>query len=67
MTEAEAEEILKDLARWRFGAILLERSGYQGLDAESLAQEVRAYRLAILWQGGPRNHAARSGLACRGG
>jgi hypothetical protein len=53
MTEAGAEGILKDLARWRFGAILLERSGYQGLDAEALAQEVRAYRLAILWHGAP--------------
>ena len=42
------EGLLKDLARWDFGAILAKRAGLQGLEPKLLTLEVRAYRLAIL-------------------
>ncbi len=40
--------LLKDLARWDFGVLLIRRAGLQGMDPGRLTLEVRCYRLAIL-------------------
>jgi hypothetical protein len=48
VTEAQAEFLLRDLARWTFGEVLAQRADFRALSPEGLAAEVRAYRYGIL-------------------
>ena len=48
LDRGQAEFLLRDLARWVFGALLADKGAFAALSADELSAEVRAYRYGIL-------------------